>query len=774
MLFMLSICSFALLALLYIFLATPEYEVSTSILIDSSGSNRVLGESKYVQGGISLIEMEKNLYNEIGIIKSFSLIDETVEDLGFDISYHAGSWLKKEEHYGYFPFEVILSKDKAQLYDVPFEVTILSNQKYRLRIEEGSDFLVSNPLNDSSREVTTDFYFSKEVAFGEEVSHDYFTFVLNQPDYPVSKEDFKEKDLSFVIHNLDAVAGGYMSKIKVDNIDLQASIFKIVSSGPLVKKESDFLKKLTENYIGNKLLSRNKIATGKEKFIQDQLRAVSDSLSKAELKLELYKKDKRALNLSATAANALGRTSNLRAQKDKIELDINYYNSLMENIQKSRNSDDFIIPTAANIEDPLINANIIELKNLYAERSKKKFYVTSTNQEMSILNEQIRESTSLLLNNLRNAVKSSDFALERITEQLSNYGGVISSLPTRQNELINIERQSTLYETLFNYLSQELAETRIAQAENISDTRVLDEARMEGSGPIAPQKFLILALALISGIILPSIWVIWFSPDDIIDQVGQITENSKLPVIASIIHYDIKSKKTKSDLTLWKLKESFRYLSTSLKYISSKEKNVIGITSMMPQEGKTYNAINLGITFAETGKKTLIIDLDLRNPSLIKKMNGIEGKGLSNYLLGDISTYENIIYPHEELENLQFIPTSVVKGNVHEILSGSKMKSLILELKEKYDYIILDTPPVGLVSDFLLFRNLIDVNLFIVRRNIAKINFLKDFEKLIPKSKTKKSFIIFNDAPHKDQQYGYESTYGLNNETQLVNESFSI
>jgi len=770
---LLSIFSFLALAILYIFVADRKYEASTSVIIDSSGRNRVLGESKYVDGGVSLIEMEKNLYNEIGIIKSFSLIRQTVEDLNFDVSYHAGNMLRNREHYGYFPFEVMLTKPHAQLYDIPFEVEILSGEKYRLHIE-GNDFLVSIPVNNSTYEVTEDFVFSKEISFGEMVNHDYFSFTIKKPDYEIRPSDFDGVKLSFKIHEIDAVANGYVSSVKVDNIDIQASIFKIASTGPAVEKEIAFLKKLTENYVQNELDSRKEIAEGKESFIRNQLRVISDSLSRVELELELFKKDKRALNLGATARNALGQSSNLQVEKARIEQNIEYYNSLIKNVQDNRNSEDFIIPTAVGIEDPLINENIIELKKLYSERSKKKFYVTSTNQEMTILNNQIKESTNLLLNNLRNAIKSSEFALQRATSQLSNYSGVISTLPMRENQLLALERQSTLYGNLFNYLSQELAKAGIARAERTSFTRVLDEARMVGDGPVAPQKMMLLVLALILGTIIPLAWIVLFSPDDIIENVGQITESTNIPVIASIVQHDSKSKKSQSDISLWKVKESFRDLGANLKFLESKEPCVIGITSIMPNEGKTYNAINLGITLAEAGKKTLIIDADLRNPSLVKGIYKVQGKGLSDYLDGDIRNLNQIVHPHERLDKLKFIPTSVVKGNVHELLSGTKMELLLLKLKEEYDYIIIDTPAIGLVSDYLLLTNVIDVNLFVVRRKIAKIGFLHDIEQFVSGNMYMKSFIIYNSALTKEHKYGYKEKYGLNDEMQLVNDHLSV
>ncbi|MBT9186742.1 GumC family protein [Zobellia russellii] len=810
MFFMASIGLFVLLALIYIASATSIYEVSTSVLIDSKGRNRVLGDSEYVEGGVSLIEMEKNLYNEIGILKSFSLIRQTIEDLNFDISYHTESLFSSEEKYGYFPFEVMMDRSKPQLFGVPFEIELLSGDNYKLTIE-GDEFGVSNPSNGSVREVERSFDFSGEYKFGDKIEHEYFTFTLNRPEYKVNIEDFEGEDLSFVIHNIEGVAKDYMGKLEADNIDIQASIFKIVSTGPIVSKEVDFLKQLTENYVQNELFSRNEIAAGKEAFIRNQLRVISDSLTKFEVKLEAYKIDKKAVDLGATASNALDQTNNLQVEAAKIKMSINYYNSIIRSVRNNRNSDEFIMPSGIGIEDPSINQNILELKELYAERSRKKFFVTSNNQEMTILNGQIQESTEILLSNLRSAVRSSQAALAGITSQLSSIDEEISSLPTREIQLLNIQRQNTLYENLYKYLSQELAKTGIARAESTSDTRILDEARMVGNGPVAPQKSLLLALAVVIGMLIPLGWMIFFSPDDTIENVHQVMANSDMPIIASIVHYDdevkeksfkvpyigqelekaikkirgsqqlfdfvgqnFKTSEADSEVALWKLKESFRDLTTNLKLINSQDKGVIGITSILPEEGKTYSAINLGITLAEAGKKTVIIDADLRNPSLVNHVGKVKGRGLSNYLKGEVNSIKDVIRTHEKLENLKFIPTAVVDGNVHELLSGDKMKAVIEELKIEYDYVILDTPAVGLVSDFLLLLDVMDINLFVVRRNVSKIEFLEDLENLIPRDKKKKSYIIFNDALKEDHKYGYEAKYGLNKEKQLVDKSFSV
>lgn len=701
------------------------------------------------------------------------MVKQTVEDLDFNISYFSKSGLSKQEQYGYFPFEVVLKDSSSQVFGVPFEVEIISTDKYRLLVDV-DNFVVSNPINGSTRQIEQELYFNKEFSFGEVVDSEFFSFVIKRPSYDIPVNAYSGTELSFMVRDIDDVANEYLGKVEVNNIDVQASIFKIVSEGPNVAKEEAFLEKLTHNYIQNELGSRNKIASGKEEFIRNQLRNISDSLSKFEVNLEDFKKDKKAVDLGATATNALGQTNELQMQAAKLRMDINFYNSLIASVESNRNSDEFVMPSGIGVEDPLINQNILELKQLYAERSKKKFYVTASNQEMTILNRQVQEATEVLLNNLKSAVQSSRITLGGINSRLSNIDTQISALPTTEIELLNIQRHRTLYENLFNYLSEELAKTGIARAESTSDTRVLDEARMVGNGPVSPVKKLYLGMAVVMGILLPMIWVAFFTKSDIIEDIHQVVAHSEIPVIASIVHYDESAKKAASDVGLWKLKESFRDLVAKIKLVNTVGKGVIGITSIMPEEGKTYNAINLGITLAEAGKKTVIIDADLRNPSLVGRESVVKGKGLSDYLNGDVSSYKEIIHSHDKVPSLKFIPTAIVEGNVHELLSKDKMTDLIENLKKTYDYVIIDTPAVGLVSDFLLLLEVMDINLFVLRRNMSKIQYLEDLENLIPLNKKKKSYIIFNDALKNNHKYGYRSKYGLNEEKQLVSTTLSV
>ena len=260
-----------------------------------------------------------------------------------------------------------------------------------------------------------------------------------------------------------------------------------------------------------------------------------------------------------------------------------------------------------------------------------------------------------------------------------------------------------------------------------------------------------------------------------IQNANQIEQRTNIQIVANIAHYTSNNGLSVSHISQWRVEESFRDLSVNLKFLIPKSRNcVIGVTSTIPNEGKTFCAINLGIILAEGGKKVLIIDADLRNPSLVNETEEIKEKGLSNYLKGEVKSVNDIIHTHKELSNLHYIPTKVADNNIHELLSGAKMQSLVHDLKDEYEFIIIDAPAIGLVSDYLLVSSIIDINLFVLRRKFSKISFIADFDKLRSLKEMNNSYIIFNDALGKDYKYGYYKMYKESNNSHLISHNLSI
>ena len=764
--FFISISFFVILALGVIFLSTPKYEVSTSLIIDATEETRKLGESQFIEGGVDLIKSEKNLFNEVAILTSYNLLKETVTQLGIDVTYHTPKELFNsidlpwnEEQYGYFPFKVVLDRTKSQLQGLEFTVIPLENDQFELLVE-GDKFQVYNPVSDSKEEFKFGFSYSNTHTFGEAIGHKYFNFTIHKPEYELDSKAFENKSLSFIVHDINQIVEDYRQNLQVDNIDIKASIFRITSKAALVDKEKAFLNQLTSNYIKNQVSSRNSIAADKEEFIRKQLQIITDSLADSEVVLESFKRNESAINLGATANNALLQSQGLQTQAGKLRIRVQYYNSLIQSIQNNRNEDDFSIPTTMGINDPLLSNNIMELNRLYAERSRKRFYVTGNNEEITILNGQINESADLLLSNLQSAIKAARVELGGINAQLSNYGEVINELPTQQKELLTIERKNTLYNNLFNYLSQELAKTGIAKAESTADSQVLDEARMVGTGPVAPQKTLLLTAALLMGTLLPFGWVVLFAPDENIENIKQIISNTTIPIISNVILQNKTIKGKKSEVSQWMLKESFRDLYANLRLKRSQDDRVIAISSTMPQEGKSYISIHLGKALAEAGHKTIVIDMDMRKPGLVQYIKKDRELDLSHFLQDDHLSAQEIIQDHDTVTNLSIIMSSVVEGNVQPLLSSSRMRELMDHLKKEYDYILFDTPALGLVSDIYLLWELIDLNLFVLRRGTSKIKFIHDFESKVPTIGKVKNYLVYNGAEQKSHKYGYGDKYG--------------
>lgn len=772
-LFLASLLACLGIAYLYIKSAMPLYKATTTFLIDASGKSRSLGESQYMEGGVGLIETEKNIFNEIGILKSYGLVRDALADLDFGVSYYSKKILKKREYYGYFPFRVVVVDSEAQVLNEPFYVTILSDETFRLEFES-NDFYVATPTGDNQRLVESSFYYSKEHTFGQDISHRNFHFKIVKPDYEVAAEDFEGEKLFFKLHSLGGLTKSYLENMKVEQTDVQSSILRVETKGPVLEKEIKFLRKLSEKYIDGKFKERNDIAASKENFIRKQLQSVADSLALAEIRLESFKRGAQAVNLQQTATNTLDKLQTLETDRGQIELNLKYYNSLLNYISSDSSLHKIIAPSVVGINDPLLNENLLELKRLNTEKTRLNFYKGSKSFDLELIDQQISATTRSLRENVKNLIASSQMALNSNDQRISTLEQTISQLPGSEKQLITYERKSTLYGNLYNYLSQELAKAGIARADNLTDVRVLDEAQLVGKGPYAPQKELIMLLGLILGLALPMGWVAFFTTGSKTVSDKQMLESRMdMPVLGSIAHFSGKRSFLSNALSNWHVVESFRDVSASLQLmIANPKQNVIGMTSIVPGEGKTFCSMNLAFSLASGAHRTLLIDADLRKPSLLDGNENANITGLSHYLKGEVHDIDEIIRPHPELQFLHYIPTQVDESNPPRMLSSERMHDLMAEAKTRYDYVIVDAPAVGIVSDYLLIAKHIDHHIFIVRRNYTKIAHLADINSLRKKGKMDRAYFIFNDVSSGHLKYGYgKYKYGYGKNRKLDNGS---
>lgn len=748
-----------IVAFLYGKMVEPVYQTNTLLLIHEGEEARSVNENALLQGTVRLVEGQKNLKNEIGILSSFNLIKSAIDKLELEVSYHSKKWLGTyhREHYKFFPFTVEVHDSSYQIAGVPFEVELLPEGGFSLSLDT-KDFTLYVPETQESRKIERGFQFARTFAFGEEVKHEFFHFTLHLSKDPASIRAFDGKSLEFVLHPINALADSYKKKLKIEPIDLEASILEIMSEGAVVQKEIDFLTALNETYINTKLREKSELASSTLSFIENQVNSVRDSLQQAERTLENFRRRNRAIDLNFSAQSALSQLETLESDKSILGIKDQYYQSLLSNLDDSKPIEQIVAPSGVGISDPVINQMVLELKDLNSEKLKLSYTAGEKSYDLQILEKQIASTRSSLKQNLQSLSSSTQLSLRDNNSRIRRVEGTLSRLPGNEKALVEIQRKYALNENLYNYLRQKLAEVEIAKAEKMADSKILDSPRMLGDRPISPQKSLLLMLAFFVALLVPTAIIVIQNPgSDVITDVQHLEKLSRLPIISSIAHQKNQQDTLISEEAEWQVMESFRDLSANLQFISPPHKSgVIGFTSTVEGEGKTFCSANLAKSLADAGLRVLLVDLDLRNPSLLRYLNRQDVKGLSDYLRGDVTYVNEIIYPLES-DFLHFIPTAPVENNVHRWLNHERMQDLIMTLKDEYDYVILDMPPAGLVSDFLLLSQYIGMHFYVMRANYSKVEYVNSLKNMKQKGQLNRVYLILNDVKRQNFKYGYQN-----------------
>ena len=811
-LFLLSLAIFLPLAYIYIKMATPIYKCATTIVIEAEQKRKV-----GIGGEEIVFENEKekiNIVNEISIIQARDLIEKSLAPLDFEVSYFSGDIYGKKEKYGYFPIEVILNDSLPQLYGAHYEVIPKSDTEYELVVET-NEFTISNPKTQTKNEIEEAFNFQQTFKYGQKVSHAYFNFVVKKPDYEVSAGAFKDQQLFFKLNTMAGLVNSFKGKLDVEQTNAAGSIIRLQTEGPVVKKQLLFLDQLSKNYLDSKKYNREFTSDAKKGVIAQKLQTVSDLLNMAEKNLESFLASPDRINIEATTNSSLEQIDRLESEKAEFMAIIDYYNQSYKYLEDFSGVDKITSPSLVGIDDPLLNENLLQLQSLHSELTKQSKFLGPESKDLALIKTKIASTTEQIKTSLVNLAKADMMKVNARDKRIVELEQQISTLPTNVKQKIQLEREVSRFEKEFNYLTRELSNIEIASIGNKPYARMLDAPQKKGDAPIAPKKKLIMVLGTMVGLLLPFLYVVLFDHyDEDITELKQLEKYSNTPIIGSVAHFNSKSGIFTSNAhSKWQMEESFRDVCTNLQItLPDPKHNVIGITSTVPNEGKTHCALNIALSLAASGRSVLLIDSDLRNSDLLEKiakhsdnktleesvvlmnasLNGNGGatngkskkgkdivnqngvwfefindkpisvNGLLNYLKGEVQDSSKIIYFFKEEPNLKFIPASLINNeNPHRLLADKRFERLIKEAKKQYDYVVIDSPPVGLVSDYLLISKFIDLHLFVVRRNVSKLSYLKDIEKVKRAGKLKNVHFLFNDVEGKVLKYGYSNySYG--------------
>lgn len=725
------------------------YTVSSTLLIKDNQFGEGTSDLANIFPGSGAFRSEQNLKNEIGIIKSFSLNYRVLKELrDFHIVYVGVGkrGIVESRMYKNTPFKVVYDSLQKQRPDLPVSIKILSSDSYKLEIDGNLKF-------------------SKTLSFGERFNEMGFDFTILPNSGIFSFDPNASNRYYFYFVSPAGLANQYRGKLSIAPIEEEATLVTLSVGGSVPEQEADYLNKLMGVYLQQGLEVKNQTAEKTIEFIDKQIGSISDSLSKVESNLENFRLSNRLVDLSREGTSIQNRIESYENERNVLILQKQYYIYLQEYVNSRNETGDIVSPGAMGVTNGSLENLVVQLATLQQQKSKLKLNISEDLPAVTVIDNGIKDVKALIAENINSSMKNLDNAIKDSDHRISLVEAELNKLPGTERRLINIQRKFDLNNTVYNYLLEKKAEAGIARASTVSDNRIIDYAEPFNSAMISPKSRQNYMMALVLGLLIPAILILLidYLNNKIIDK-KDVEKGTKAPVIGFISHNSLKTEIPVAEKPGSTLAESFRSVRTNLKYFIKETQNpVISVSSTISSEGKTFVSANLAAIIASNGKKVLLVGLDLRKPRIHKIFGIRNDNGISNYLIGQ-EKFENIVF-QTEVENLWYAPSGPVPPNPAELMDSPAMKEFITKAKKQFDYIIIDTPPVAIVTDALLVSPFTDLYLFVVRQRYSSKNTLELIEELRKNGNIKSLGIVINDISLTGYygyglRYGYSAGYG--------------
>lgn len=687
----------------------------------------------------------KNIENEIEILRSHGLLAKALNELDFDVSYFLVGDVKVSEAYVDCPFFVEIQTLEYPAYGRYFEIELLDTEKFEFSYESGDEEIVVAGK------------------FGSPIEFDLGEIVLkkrsNFPNDALTDPSFDKRTYRIRFNTIAYNQNKYLSKLSVALARPQSTILRLYLEDEVPQKGLDFINQLIEVYLQNDIDVKNKAASRTADFLDRQLDLITGDLQNIEIKKERYKSSKGIIDLESESKMVLESIKDLDAQKAINSARLTLIRQLKTYVSSNEDLRD-LAPAALDIDDPLLVKLINKLSELQSQREIIINQSTVINPTLVPINAEIELTRNSLLENIRNIESSLERKQEEIEESLKRYQNRITNIPTTERELMEIERRFRIQESLYIFLLEKRAELSISLAATESDTRVVDSARVL-PGPIAPVPQRAYSIAILLGILVPMLLIFLIENfNDKITELSSLKRLTEIPLIGVVRFNRHETALVALNKPRSSIAEEYRSIRTNLNFFHNTEGgDVIMITSSVGTEGKTFTAMNLASVMAASGAKTVLIGLDLRKPRIVEDF-GIDNKtGCSNFLSGN-ADLEQVLVQSEENENLFIIPSGPTPPNPSELILSDRMGELIEKLGQRFDKIIIDTPPVGLVSDGLIISKYANAVVFVVREGVTRKAHLVQANELFEKGRLQHTAIIFNAVQRRNKSYSYAGGYG--------------
>jgi len=730
-LFILSAALGLIVAYIYLRYATPIYNSTSTILIKSDknpyGAPNEEFESIFLNKGGNDVD------NEIEILKSKNLASRVAKVLELNKLFYAVGKVKASLDYPTPPFKI----DIIKLYD--------STETVDLNIK-----LVG----------PNKFTFGK----GDETYLANQNFKTSNGEFRLIKDDslfqqLKNKEYLVSVSSFENAANFVMSGLKVNPIKDRSSVLLLSFQGIQPELGKDILNHLMDEYKKASIEDKNQIAIQTSNFINKRLEIIGNELGDVETHLQNFKQKNQVINPGAQSQLFLSNQSDVEKDLAQREIQLSIIKYLQEYVNDINNVNS-IVPSSLGIEEPVFMQLVRSYNELQLKRETELKTTTVNNPIAIALGTQLEKLRSDMKENLRNLYFSTKMLRDQELKKIDVFQSNLNNIPIKEKSLLDITRQQGIKQSLYVYLLQKREETAISLASTISNSQVVDVAT--GSKiPVKPEPGTIKFVAIFIGLLLPIIWI--YSKEVFNDKLKSrqdISKNTQAPIFGEIAHSDVPEALVMTRNSRKVISEQFRMIRTNLNYlVGNKETPVILVTSTFSGEGKSFISINAGAVMALAGKKTVILEFDIRKPKILNGLKLPKSPGITNYLVGDESL-ASLVVAVPEVENLFVIPCGPIPPNPAEMLLEDKLKDIFEYAKRNFDIVIVDSAPVGLVSDAQVLSRFADCTFYIARLNYTlkkHVHFIND---LYLNHKLPKMALLVNDINASSDYYSYGNYNG--------------
>jgi tyrosine-protein kinase Etk/Wzc len=750
--FILSVFLCLVLAFLYLRYTTPNYEATTSILVKDEKKGGMLSElSAFADLGGMSGSIKSNVDNEIEILKSRTLVESTIKELDLNVGLFVEGNVVDRDIYGEAPVNVYFI-NKTELFNeakVILKLDLLANDSFSLE-----NAMINEPAVDV---ILSE---KKQFKFGDKIPTKIGTLIIGRTAFYKQNNIGKDKSIRIVVSPLDNVTANFKNRLKVELISKTSSVVNVSVTDPVQKKAEDFLNSMIQIYNEDAAQDKNFISENTSKFISERLALITQELDGVEQDVESFKKSNRLTDIESEAKLFIEGSSEYDKKGVETEIQLNVVSSMLDFIKKSTNAD--LLPTNIITDNGDTGGLITSYNQLVLDRNRILKSATTENPSVIKLDQQITSLKANVATSLRRMQSNLQIQNRDLKSQENILNNKIGKIPVQERQFRVIARQQKVKEELYLYLLQKREETAISLAATEPNARVIDVAKANKI-PVSPKKNVIYLAGLLIGLLIP--FGIVYGHDLLDTKIKSrldLEGKTQIPFIGDIPTSEDANELIKTE-SRTSSAEAIRIVRTNLEFMLTNVPEglakTIFVTSTFPAEGKTLVSVNLAATFALSGRKVLLIGMDIRNPKFMDYF-AMPNFGLTNYLSSNDTDVNKYIIRHNDYENFYILPSGVIPPNPAELLMGKNVDKLFETLKKEYDYIIVDTAPVSLVADTLLVAKNADTFVYVMRANVLEKRMLSIANTFYREKKLPNMCIVLNDTDS-TKGYGYGYGYGV-------------